>query len=390
MSSHSVADEPDRVGVWLIGARGSVATTAIVGAAALAARLLPSTGLVTELPPLREASFVPFESMVFGGHDVVETPLVKRAESLAEGGVFSRPLLDATRSALEHTDAEIRLGYRVESGGGESITTAIDRLRGDIVDFVRRHQVTDLVVVNLSSVEAVAAADMLTLSRAELIDRVPQSAVPVSIVYALAAIDAGGAYVDFTPSAALLSDAVREAATQAGVPIAGRDGKTGETLVKSVLAPMFARRNLRVRSWAGTNLLGGGDGATLAEPNLAAAKLSSKSASLESALGYPVTAPLHIDHLEDAGEWKTAWDHIAFEGFFGARMTLQFTWHGCDSALAAPLVLDLVRLLVLARRRHEHGELPQLGFFFKDPIGSDQHALDVQFHQLCTWVGGSD
>ena len=87
------------------------------------------------------------------------------------------------------------------------------------------------------------------------------------------------------------------------------------------------------------------------------------------------------------GEWKTAWDHIVFEGFLGVRMKLQFTWEGCDSALAAPLLLDLMRLMALALERRERGVLPGLAFFFKDPAGTREHALHRQYEMLERWVG---
>ena len=95
---------------------------------------------------------------------------------------------------------------------------------------------------------------------------------------------------------------------------------------------------------------------------------------------------MRIDCVRDLGEWKTAWDHIAFEGFLGVRMKLQFTWEGCDSALAAPLLLDLARLGALALERGETGFVEELAFFFKDPAGTDEHALDRQFAMLERWA----
>lgn len=204
-----------------------------------------------------------------------------------------------------------------------------------------------------------------------------------------AAFESGCPFVDFTPSVATQLPALIQLAEERGLAYAGRDGKTGETPVKTALAPMFAYRNLRVRSWAGTNLLGGGDGASLAEPERAASKLSSKRQSLEAILGSDPAGPLHIDYVPDLGEWKTAWDHISFEGFLGTPMTLQFTWQGCDSTLAAPLVLDLVRLVAAAQQAGETGPLGALGFFFKDPVGSGEHALERQFQALCDWAGDS-
>ena len=164
--------------------------------------------------------------------------------------------------------------------------------------------------------------------------------------------------MDFTPSVGARLPAIEALAEAHEVPLAGSDGKTGETFMKSVLAPAFGARNLKVRSWAGMNILGGGDGAALADPARAQSKLHSKGKLLDEILGYPVEAPIHIEDVRDMGEWKTAWDHIVFEGFLGVRMKLQFTWEGCDSALAAPLLLDLMRLMALALDRRERGVLP--------------------------------
>ena len=142
--------------------------------------------------------------------------------------------------------------------------------------------------------------------------------------------------------------------------------------MKSAVAPAFAARALKVRSWAGMNLLGGGDGEVLGDPERARSKLESKGRVLEEILGYPVEAPIRIEDVRDMGEWKTAWDHIVFEGFLGVRMKLQFVWEGCDSTLAAPLLLDLVRLMVLALERGERGVISELAFFFKDPGGDER------------------
>jgi myo-inositol-1-phosphate synthase len=156
--------------------------------------------------------------------------------------------------------------------------------------------------------------------------------------------------------------------------------------VRTVLAPMFTARALDVRSWAGTNLLGGGDGANLADPAQARGKLESKARGLARLLGDDVTAPLHIDNVANLGERKIAWDHVSFEGFLGAQMSLQFTWDGYDSALAAPLVLDLARLMSAAHADGQSGPLPALAFFFKDPVGTDEHRFAEQTRMLAEWA----
>jgi myo-inositol-1-phosphate synthase len=103
-------------------------------------------------------------------------------------------------------------------------------------------------------------------------------------------------------------------------------------------------------------------------------------------LGYRVDGPLHIDYVAEHGDWKTAWDHISFEGFLGLRMTMQFTWQGCDSALAAPLVLDLARFAARAHAAGECGPLAALAFFFKDPAATTEHRVVAQFEMLRAWA----
>ncbi|HYT10453.1 MAG TPA: inositol-3-phosphate synthase, partial [Mycobacteriales bacterium] len=302
-------------------------------------------------------------------------------------GVLPRALVQAVRDELRAVDAEVRPGYEAGAAGGQR--RAASALAADLQDFRRRHELARVVVVNVSSTEPPAAPHPATASLAELESTLDGGVpvLPASAVYAYAALSAGCPYVDFTPSVGARLPALAELAARERLPWAGNDGKTGETLVKAALAPMFAARALRVRSWAGTNLLGGGDGANLADPEVAASKLASKGGLLATVLGHPVTAPLHIDHVPDLGEWKTAWDHVSFEGFLGARMSLQFTWQGCDSALAAPLVLDLARLVARAHEAGETGPLGALGFFFKDPVGTDEQRLEAQYELLTRWAG---
>ncbi|MBP5935825.1 inositol-3-phosphate synthase [Streptomyces acidiscabies] len=417
---------PD-VGVWLIGARGSVATTAVAGCAAVTAGLRPSTGLVTEKPEFANSGLPPLTSLVFGGHDISDTPLVKRAEELAAEGVLPVGLAAAVERELAAADREIRVGWgrggaggvrvvadggpgdvgagreggggadavsvgvgaRVDAGGsgevwrsaglGDAVVGSegpfgllerdeqyVAALAADIQDFMRRRGLARAVVVNVASTEAA----------------VNGAALPPSSLYAAAALRAGCPYVNFTPSTGLHHPALAGFAEARGLPYAGRDGKTGQTLLRSVLGPMFNRRALDVRSWSGVNLLGGGDGAALADPGAAAAKNAGKERVLADTLGTTPEGRVHIDDVPALGDWKTAWDHIAFDGFLGTRMTLQTTWQGCDSALAAPLVLDLARLTLRAHELGLSGALPALAFFFKDPVGEAASGLEEQWGEL--------
>ncbi|ANS69225.1 secreted protein [Streptomyces lincolnensis] len=354
-----------RVGVWLIGARGSVATTVVAGCAAVTAGLHPPTGLVTETPAFADSGLPALASLVFGGHDTVDCPLPKRAEALAAGGVLPVGLPPAIAAELAAADREIRPGgpLRGDTRDEEELITGF---AADIRDFVRRHGLARAVVVNVASTEPAPDG----------------TALPPSSLYAAAALRAGCPYVNFTPSTGLHHPALAAPAATSGLPYAGRDGKTGQTLLRAVLGPMFAQRALAVRAWSGTNLLGGGDGAALADPAAAAAKNAGKERVLADTLGTVPEGEVHIDDVPALGDWKTAWDHIAFDGFLGARMILQTTWQGCDSALAAPLVLDLARLVARAHEQGLSGPLPELGFYFKDPVGDGPAALGEQYAAL--------
>ncbi|MFD1506296.1 myo-inositol-1-phosphate synthase [Georgenia yuyongxinii] len=386
MSTTTAAEVPTSAttGVWFVGARGSVATTATLGGLAIGRGLAARTGMVSELKEVAVAGLVDVERLVFGGHDVVDTTLLDRASALAATGVIPTGLVHQLADDLAAADARVRPGVRADAGPQRD---AAEQIEDDLHVFRREHQLDRVVVVDVSSTEPPAPPrpELASLADLELALDKSASPLPLSSLYAYAAFKADCPVVAFTPSAGPSLGALAELAKERGLPWAGRDGKTGETLVKTTLAPMFATRALRVRSWASYNLLGGGDGMTLADPAAAASKTATKAAGIESILGHPVDGPLHIDYVDDLGDWKTAWDHVSFEGFLGTRMNLQFTWQGCDSALAAPLVLDLVRLVARAHELGESGPLGALGFFFKDPLGGFEHALAAQWRALTQW-----
>ncbi|MFE9022480.1 inositol-3-phosphate synthase [Streptomyces sp. NPDC007808] len=363
--SASVSPSAARVGVWLIGARGSVATTVVAGCAAVTAGLHPPTGLVTEAPMFADSGLPPLSSLVFGGHDTVDCPLPKRAEALAAGGVLPQGLPTAVRAELSAADSEIRPGGPLP-GDTRDDSALIAAFTSDIEDFVRRCGLGRAVVVNVASTEPSPTG----------------AALPPSSLYAAAALRAGCPYVNFTPSTGLDHPALASLRASTGLPYAGRDGKTGQTLLRSVLGPMFTQRALTVRAWSGTNLLGGGDGAALADPAAAAAKNAGKDRVLADTLATPPEGEVHIDDVPVLGDWKTAWDHVAFDGFLGTRMILQTIWQGCDSSLAAPLVLDLARLTARAHETGLSGPLGELGFYFKDPAGEGPAALGEQYAAL--------
>jgi myo-inositol-1-phosphate synthase len=246
-----------------------------------------------------------------------------------------------------------------------------------------------LIVVNVASTEPPVDADAFPEKWSgleKLLDRPRKCNLPASSLYAIASLDLGYPYVNFTPSLGSGLRAICDLAELRQTCHMGRDGKTGETLLKSTLAPMFADRNLQVMSWVGHNIFGNMDGKVLDSPENKATKVTSKDKLLGQIFGYTPQTHVSIEYIKSLGDWKTAWDHVHFKGFFGTPMTLQFTWQGCDSLLAAPLVLDLIRFTERAHRAGETGVLTFLSSFFKSPLGTEENQFAKQFEALETWA----
>lgn len=193
-------------------------------------------------------------------------------------------------------------------------------------------------------------------------------------------------FVSFTPSLGVEVPAIRELAEVQGVPIMGSDAKTGETLLKTVLAPMFRERHLKIESWVGHNVLGNGDGIILDSSDNKASKLETKDRVVTSLVGYPTQTRTSIEYVESLHDWKTAWDHVHFRGFLGTKMSLQFIWQGCDSILAAPLVIDLARLADYHAEQGLAGVMTHLACFFKSPLGVAEHSFAAQIEMLRRYV----
>lgn len=390
-----------RVGLWIIGARGSVATTVAYGAAGLRSGLVEPVGLATEHEPLAGLPLVGVPQLILGGHDICSRNLTQCAGELVRQHVLPAELVAATSDDAAAYEARIRPGLLDDADvgladldreasrrGSLPPREQVELVRADLVAFQAELELDEVVVVHLASTEAQrgkgTAEGSLAAFEAALDAGASQ---PASVLYAYAALGLGLPYVNFTPSPGASWPALRELARERGVPHCGNDGKTGETLLKTVLGPMFVARRLRVLAWQGYNMLGNRDGAVLSDPLHREAKLKSKDDALRAILGdADAHTQVAIDFVPSLNDWKTAWDYVHFEGFLGARMSLQFTWSGSDSALAAPLVLDLVRLAELAARLGEAGEMEHTASFFKSPIGGGPHDYHAQFQALLAYA----
>lgn len=401
-------DEPERgpraerrVGLWLVGARGSISTCVAYGLAGLEQGLVEPLGIATEHPPLAGLDLVPLDALVLGGSEVTERDLSASAAELVRQGVLSRDLVTASTAEAAAFEARLRPGVldgpdvgvadlwpEAARLGAAPPREQIAALVADLEAFRSEQRLARVVVVNVASTEA--WRDELpawsSLGRLEAaLDAGTE--LPASCIYAYAALRAGCPYVNFTPSFGSAVPALRELARELGLPHAGNDGKTGETLVKTALAPMFVARALRVLAWQGYNMLGNRDGEVLADPVHKQSKLRNKDAALRSILGDEhVHTHVGIDYVPSLSDWKTAWDFVHFEGFLGARMSLQFTWTGSDSALAAPLVLDLARLADFAAEAGEAGEMAHTACFFKSPIAGGTHDFHAQYGALLEYA----
>ena len=391
------ASPSSRVGLWLIGACGGVGTCVALGLAALQKGLIDQTGLTTAQPPLNKLSLDALGDIVVGGHEIRQERLLDTVKEFQQrSGIFSHELVTACASVLEAISKNIRPGTVINSGetiqkladwdavpSKETPVDAIKRLGDDMKAFQKQHDLKQVVVINVSSTEPPTALGEVHDSLAKLkqawVNKSEPSPLPASSLYAWAAVENGFPFVNFTPSLGASFPAFSELISQHQGIVAGQDGKTGETLLKSALAPMFLARNFKLLSWVGHNIFGNRDGLVLNDPRNKESKVKTKDKIISSVVGYKPQTHVSIEYIESLDDWKTAWNHIHFQGFLGVKMMMQFIWQGCDSILAAPLVIDLARLSLLAQRKGETGVLNYLAPFFKGPMGIDDHDF---FHQL--------
>lgn len=382
MTETAFADR--RVGVAIVGLAGAVGTTVCAGL-----ELLNRGSATTGLPLADVPWLVPYGQLVVRGWDVAETELLSAAR---DHGVL-------TPSQLNQAAEHLR-GIKPWSGisgrpGIETLREQVERIAADISTFRLEEDLDSVVVVHLGPAEPLVedadrrwpTAEALSVA----IDRDDPN-LPPSALYAAAAITARAGYVNFSTGLGADVSALRDLARRSGVPIAGRDGKTGQTLLKTALAPAFRARALRVRGWYSLNLLGNSDGATLRDPAAREGKIATKSIVLDEMLGYDVPDHIvHIDYYRPRGDAKEAWDAIDLVGFLDQDLQVRINFLCRDSILAAPLVIELARCIDLSLRHHDAGVIEELGFFFKSPMRQSDttaavHNVVEQERRLFGWL----
>lgn len=383
------------LGIAVVGLGGAVGTTMVAGIELLKKGViredgLPLAGLVIEGP-------ADYKDIVFGGWDLYGDDLAKAAEN---HDVLTYKQFLAVEDDLRKIKpwpaiSDPKFVSNLTGRNAiitDSLRASIEKVREDLRNF--KTSCDAVVVINLASTEKLAEdGNEILNSLADLEKALDENSADLSpaMLYAYAAISEGVAFGNFTPSLAVDIPALIEFAEKQNVPIAGKDGKTGQTFIKSVLAPALRSRALKIRGWFSTNILGNRDGLVLSNEDSLASKIKTKSSLLEDILGYDVEDHIvDIRYYKPRGDNKEAWDNIDIIGFLGQPMQLKINFLCRDSVLAAPLAIEIARCLDLADQRRHGGIQEHLSVFFKFPMaksGKPEQAFHKQEEMLLKWLG---
>ena len=399
-----------KLGILLPG-MGAVATTLIAGVLAVRKGGGQPIGSLTQMGKLRTAAgrtkikdFVPLTDLAdveFGGWDVYEDNVYQAA---VKAEVLEDKLLQTVRSELEAMvpmKAAFDPHYVKNLKGThvKTYTTKLDlaeQVIADIRGFKQERGCARLVMVWCGSTEIYHELSDIhrTLAGFEKGLRENASNIAPSMIYAYAALREGVPFVNGAPNLTVDVPALLELAALTGTPVAGKDFKTGQTLMKTIVAPGLSARSLGVNGWFSTNILGNRDGLVLDDPDNFKTKEVSKLSVLDSVF-HPEENPelygnmyhkVRINYYPPAGDNKESWDNIDIFGWLGYQMQIKINFLCRDSILAAPLVLDLALFMDLAKRSGMSGVQEWLSFYLKSPqtIEADQRPEHDIFKQLVT------
>jgi myo-inositol-1-phosphate synthase len=403
-----------RLGILLVGL-GAVSTTTIAGVIAIRKGLARPIGSLTQMGTIRLGKrtegrspkindvvpLAPLDDLVFGGWDIFDEDCYAAART---AGVIEPSLLDKVRPELERIKPwpavfDQRYVKRLDGPNvkkGRNKRDLAEQVMDDIRRFKEENALDRLVMVWCGSTEVFlteseAHATMKNFERA-LEENDP--AIPSSMVYAYAAIRMGIPYANAAPNLSADIPALVELAAHTKSPLAGKDLKTGQTLIKTIIAPGLKARLLGVEGWYSTNILGNRDGEVLDDPESFKTKEESKKSVLDYILQpqlYPdlyehLCHVVRINYYPPRGDNKEGWDNIDLVGWLGYPMQLKINFLCRDSILAAPIVLDVALFLDLAKRAGMHGIQEWLSFYFKSPVHAPglypEHDLFIQLMKL--------
>ena len=410
----NIAPAQGKLGVLLVGL-GAVSTTTIAGIFAIRKGLSQPIGSLTQMGTIRLGKrtegrspkineVVPLaglDDLVFGGWDIFQEDCYSAAKT---AGVIEQSLLDKVRPELEKIrpwPAVFDQHYVKRLDGpnvkkGKNKRDLAEQVIADIQKFKKDNNLDRLVMIWCGSTEIFMKESEVhqSVKSFERGLEANDPAIPSSMVYAYAAIREGIPYANAAPNLSADIPALMELAAQTKAPLAGKDMKTGQTLIKTIIAPGLKARMIGVKGWYSTNILGNRDGEVLDDPESFKTKEESKKSALDYIFQphlYPelygdLTHMVRINYYPPRGDNKEGWDNIDIFGWLGYPMQLKINFLCRDSILAAPIVLDVALFLDLAKRAGMGGIQEWLSFYFKAPVHAPglypEHDLFIQLMKL--------
>jgi myo-inositol-1-phosphate synthase len=416
-NSNEIQSPKGKLGVMIPG-MGAVATTFVAGVEAIRKGIAKPIGSVTQMATIRLGKrtdarspkikeFVPLaglDDLVFTGWDIFEDDMHTAA---TKAGVLDRDLLDQIKpflSSIKPRKAVFDHNYVKKIDGpnvkkGKNKMDLAEQVRADIRDFKKTSGASRLITIWCGSTESYiepTAAHQSLKSFEKALTTNDENIAP-SMIYAYASLMEGVPFANGAPNLTVDIPVMRELSRKNEAPICGKDFKTGQTLIKTILAPGFKARMIGLNGWFSMNILGNRDGEVLEDPGSFKTKEESKLSVLEHILQpelYPelygnFTHKVRINYYPPRGDNKEGWDNIDIFGWLGYPMQIKVDFLCRDSILAAPIVLDLVLFMDLAQRSAELrglGIQEWLSFYFKSPMTAPglypEHDLFIQLMKL--------
>src|SRR6202140_1331200 len=409
-----IAPAKGKLGVLLVGL-GAVSTTFIAGVEAIKKGLAEPIGSLTQMGTVRLGrhtdnrvpaikDFLPLaklEDLVFGAWAIFPDSAF---EAATHAGVLEKELLGKLRKPLQKVKpmkAVFDQNYVKRLSGtnvkkGKNKLELANQLIADIAEFKRKNKCARLVMIWAASTEIFMKPHAVhrNLKSFEQAMRDNHKAIPPSMIYAYAALKSGIPFANGAPNLTVDIPALMDLANEKGLAVCGKDFKTGQTLMKTILAPGLKSRMLGLHGWYSTNILGNRDGEVLDDPESFKTKEESKLSVLEYILQPDLYDELYgnyfhkirIEYYPPRGDAKEGWDNIEIVGWLGQPMQIKINFLCRDPILAAPVALDLILFLDLAQRAGLAGIQEWLSFYFKSPMSrvdlKPEHDLFIQHLKL--------
>lgn len=381
-----------RVLLCMAGLGGAIGSTIAVGLSINDSTSIKK-GMVTESPIIRSLGleFISLDKIIIDGWDIEKNNLYEVAK---KHEICDEKFILNGKKRLENIIPRMGITEHFPS-----IKEWLINETNYIKMKCKKYNVEETIIVNLCPTEPFSLqhdSEDIDWENLESIS-FNLKGVTLSRLYFRLAIEIGAHFINFTPNFAE-TISLTKLAEKRGIAYCGRDGKTGQTFLKTVIAPALRDRNLHVDGWFSTNILGNADGINLSQNDARETKINSKSGCLSSILGYNPgnkdstkdCHQVHIHYYPPRGDAKESWDNIDFTGFMDSKMQMKINWLGKDSILAAPLVIDLARLIYFSVKNNDRGLISEMAYFFKSPLYIDgeiiEHSTPDQFSILTNYL----